>query len=133
VQLAAGWLLGSAVVSAQASMESGPNPCLRRSWIPLTPHSRAAIQITVAAAAAIAAGDALSGPRFYWALVLVYVAFMGANNVGEQVNRAAFRLGGTLLGIVFGSLLAHAVGHHTNWAIAVILVSLFGSLLCSPP
>ncbi|MDT5260312.1 MAG: hypothetical protein QOD10_5392, partial [Mycobacterium sp.] len=125
VQLAGGWLLGSAVVSAQASMESGPHPCRRRSWIPLTPHARAAIQITVAAAAAIAAGDALSGPRFYWALITVYVAFMGANNVGEQINRAAFRLGGTLLGIVLGSLLAHAVGHHTNWAIAVILVSLF--------
>jgi uncharacterized membrane protein YccC len=125
VQLAGGWLLGSAVVSAKASMESGPNPCRRRSWIPLTPHARAAIQITVAAAAAIAAGDALSGPRFYWALITVYVAFMGANNVGEQINRAAFRLGGTLLGIVLGSLLAHAVGHHTNWAIALILGSLF--------
>jgi hypothetical protein len=122
VHLAGGWLHGSATVSAQASKESGP-----RFWdrIRLEPHTRAAIQLTVGLAIATAAGDALSGSRFYWAVLAVFVALIGTNNTGEQSRKALFRVAGTVVGVVVGIALAQAVGHHTNWAIVVVLAAQF--------
>jgi hypothetical protein len=122
VPLIGGWLPGAAVVSAQASTTAGVR---RGHRIALPAYLRIAVQIGVGATAAIAAGDALSGPRFYWALLAVVVTFMGVSNSGEQARRALFRAAGTAVGIGVGSLAAHLVGHHSNWAIAVILVSIF--------
>jgi uncharacterized membrane protein YccC len=122
VRLAGGWLPGSAFASAQASTEIGPH---RWDRIRLKPHTRTAIQITVAGAIAVAAGDALSGPRFYWALIAVMITFLGTNNTGEQTRKATFRVAGTIVGVAIGIGLAHAVGHHTNWTIAVILLAMF--------
>jgi uncharacterized membrane protein YccC len=53
---------------------------------------------------------------------------MGAHNAGEQIRKALFRVVGTVIGIGVGSLLVSAVGHHTYWSIAIILVSLFFGL-----
>jgi uncharacterized membrane protein YccC len=53
---------------------------------------------------------------------------MGANNSGEQVRKAFFRVAGTVVGIAIGSLLVTAIGHHTYWSITVILVALFFGL-----
>ena len=50
---------------------------------------------------------------------------MGAHNAGEQIRKALFRVVGTVIGIGVGSLLVSAVGHHTLWSIALVLVSLF--------
>ena len=122
VLLFGGWLPGSAEVSADASVESG-----QRFWdrIVLAPYTRTAIQMGVAVGAAVALGDVVSGRRFYWAVIAAFITFMGANNAGEQVRKAAFRVAGTLVGIVIGSLLVDLVGHDTGWSLAVILVSLF--------
>jgi uncharacterized membrane protein YccC len=79
----------------------------------------------VAVAAAIVFGDLLSGRRFYWAVIAAFITFMGANNSGEQIRKALFRVVGTVVGIGIGSVLAHLVGHHAAWSIAIILVSLF--------
>ncbi len=122
VRLLGGQLPGSAQVSGTASVESGPWP---RSRIRLPSYSRAAIQLGVAVGAATALGDVLSGSRFYWAVIAAFVTFMGANNTGEQVRKAFFRVAGTAVGIVVGSLLANAVGHNAYWSIVVILASLF--------
>jgi uncharacterized membrane protein YgaE (UPF0421/DUF939 family) len=122
VALFGGWLPGSAQVSAAASIESG------RGWserIRIAPYTRTAIQMGVAAGGAIALGVVVSSYRFYWALIAAFITFMGANNSGEQVRKALFRVAGTVVGIVVGSLLVKAVGHHTYWSVAVILLALF--------
>jgi uncharacterized membrane protein YccC len=122
VMLFGGWLPGSAQVSAAASTESGT-----RRWdrIRLAPYTRAAIQVGIAVGAAIALGDLLSGRRFYWAVIAAFITFMGVNNSGEQARKALYRVAGTVVGIGIGSLVVDAVGNHTYWSIAVILVSLF--------
>jgi hypothetical protein len=122
VMLFGGWLPGSTQVSAVASLEAGSRPGDR---VRLAPYTRTAIQTGVAVGAAIALGDVLSGPRFYWAVLAVFMVFMGANNAGEQARRAVSRVVGTLIGIAIGSLAADAVGHHSYWSVAIILVSLF--------
>jgi uncharacterized membrane protein YccC len=82
--------------------------------------------MAVAVAAAIFFGDLLSGPRFFWAVITVFVIFTGTNNSGEQSIKAVFRAAGTAVGFILGSLLAHVAGHdHPYWALAVILLTLF--------
>jgi hypothetical protein len=44
---------------------------------------------------AIALGDELSGRRFHWAVIAAFITFMGANNAGQQVRKAVFRVVGT--------------------------------------
>jgi uncharacterized membrane protein YgaE (UPF0421/DUF939 family) len=125
VQLVGGWLPGSAMVSGAASLERGIRLADR---IRLPSYSRAAIQLGIAAGAAVALGDLLSGRRFYFAVIAAFVTWMGANNAGEQVLKAFFRIVGTLVGVVVGSLLVTAVGPNIAWSIAVILASLFFGL-----
>jgi uncharacterized membrane protein YccC len=125
VQLFGGWLPGSAVVSNAASLEQGTRLAGR---IRLPLYGRTAIQMGIAVGAAVAVGDLLSPHRFYWAMIAAFVAFMGANNVGEQIRKAFFRVAGTLAGVAAGSLLATAVGHHPYWSVAVILAALFFGL-----
>ena len=122
VRLFGGWLPGSAGVSSAASLEPGRRPGNR---VRLAGYTRTAIQMGIAVGAAIALGDLLSGRRFYWAVVAAFVAFMGANNTGEQIRKALFRVAGTVAGVAAGSLLVAAVGHHTGWSITVILAALF--------
>jgi uncharacterized membrane protein YgaE (UPF0421/DUF939 family) len=122
VRLFGGWLPGSAQVSASASSEPDRRRGQRHS---LAPYTRTAIQMGVAVGLAVVLGDVLSGRRFYWAVIAAFITFMGANNAGEQARKAIFRVVGTVVGIGIGSLLAHAIGHHTDWSIVVILVSLF--------
>ena len=122
VMLFGGWLPGSTQVSAAASLEGGSRLGDR---VRLAPYTRTAIQMGVAVGAAIALGDLRSAPRFYWAVIAVFIVFMGANNSGEQARKAVARVTGTVIGIAIGSLAANVVGHHTYWSIAIILVSLF--------
>jgi hypothetical protein len=122
VVLLGGWLPGSAYVSSTASLEGGTR------WgegAGLARYTRNAVQIGVAAGAAIVLGDLISPHRFYWAVLAAFITFMGAHNAGEQIRKAVLRVAGTVIGIGVGSLLVSAVGHHTSWSIAIVLVSLF--------
>jgi Fusaric acid resistance protein-like len=118
VKLTSGRLPGSAPASAQASAEAGPR---RGDRIRLSAPTRGVIQMAVAAAVAAAAGSAVSERRVYWALIAVLVIFIGVNNTREQVSKALHRAAGTLVGVVLGSVLARAVGSHTDWTVAVVL------------
>ena len=120
VQLFGGWLPGSTMVSADASTERGPRAVDR---VRLAPNVRVAIQLGVAVTGAILVGSVLSDRRFYWAVIAAFVTFMGANNAGEQVRKGLLRVGGTLVGVLVGSLLAHAIGHHTDLAVLTVLVA----------
>jgi uncharacterized membrane protein YccC len=122
VTLFGGWLPGSTVVSSIASNETGTG---LGGQARLKPWSRAAIQMGLALAIATLIGDVVSPSRYYWAVIAVFITFMGANTSGEQVRKALYRVSGTVVGIVVGSLAVDAVGHHTDWSLAVILVALF--------
>jgi hypothetical protein len=122
VVLLGGWLPGSANVSSAASLEGGAR-WGRAAGLPR--YTRNAIQIGIAAGAAIALGVLISPQRYYWAVLAAFITFMGAHNSGEQIRKALFRVAGTVIGIGVGSLLVSAVGHHTLWSIVLVLVSLF--------
>lgn len=121
VQLMGGWLPGSTMVSANASQELGPRAIDR---VRLAPNVRVAIQLGVAVSGAIVIGSVLSERRFYWAVIAAFVTFMGANNAGEQVRKGLLRVVGTLVGVFVGSLLAHAIGHHTDLAVLTVLLAI---------
>jgi uncharacterized membrane protein YccC len=53
-------------------------------------------------------------------VIAVFITFMDGNCAGEQIIKAANRVLETCVGIVLGSLLAHAIGPST-WSGAVIL------------
>ena len=118
-----GWLPGSAFIAGAASQERGGAGWRER--IRLAPYSRTAIQMGIAVGLAIIAGDALSGRRFYWAVIAAFITFMGANTAGEQVRKSVFRVAGTFLGVIVGAVLAHLVGDRVALQVAVVLVSLF--------
>lgn len=122
VMLAFGDLPGSAIVSAQTAGAATD----ARGWparVGLDPFGQAAMRLTIAVGAAGAVGSVLSERRFYWAVIAVFITFMGTNTSGEQVVKAANRVGGTVIGILIGSLLASAVGVST-WSIVVIIAAL---------
>lgn len=122
VTLAGGWLPGSQKVSATASTEAGPR------WIDrvtLEPYARVAIQMAVAVTATIIVGSLVSPQRFYWAVIATFVTFLGAHNAAEQVRKSAYRVLGTLIGVIVGVILAHLIGNHTRVSIMVILAALF--------
>jgi len=121
VSLASGWLPGSSAVSATASKEKTAQHLAMR----MDPSVRVGIQITVAAAVSVMLGAFISPDRFYWAVMATFVTFMGANNAAEHVRKGAFRVIGTVVGILLGAVLAHLVGDRVHLSIAVILVTLF--------
>jgi uncharacterized membrane protein YgaE (UPF0421/DUF939 family) len=118
-----GWLPGSAFIAGAASQERGGNGLIER--IRLAPYARIAIQMGIAVGAAIVVGDAISGRRFYWAVIAAFITFMGANTAGEQMRKSVFRVAGTVVGVIVGSVLAHLVGDVVWLQIVVIVVSLF--------
>jgi hypothetical protein len=118
-----GWLPGSAFVAGAASQERGGSGLIER--IRLAPYARIAIQMGIAVSLAIVAGDALSGRRFYWAVIAAFITFMGANTAGEQIRKSFLRIGGTFVGVIVGAVLAHLVGDRVLLQLAVVLVSLF--------
>jgi hypothetical protein len=118
-----GWLPGSATVAGAASQERGGSGLVER--IRLAPYARIAIQMGIAVGGSIIAGDALSGRRFYWAVIAAFITFMGANTAGEQLRKSVFRVAGTVIGVIAGSVLAHLVGDVVWAQIVVVLVSLF--------
>jgi uncharacterized membrane protein YccC len=117
-----GWLPGSSLVSAEASAEGGAG-LVRR--IRMAPYARFAIQMGIAVGVATAAGDALSGPRFYWAVIAAFITFFGTNTASEQLRKGLFRVAGTFIGVIVGSVLAHLAGDRLWLQIAVVLIALF--------
>ncbi len=120
VTLVFGDLPGSAMVSAKTAGQA-TNGRLAR--LGIDPFAQAAIRLAVAVGLAAAIGSIVSERRFYWAVIAVFITFMGTNTSGEQLVKAAHRVAGTLIGILIGSLLAHAVGV-SSWSIAVIIGAL---------
>ena len=123
VTLVAGSLPGSALVSAGAAAPGPDRRGSRLARLRLDAPAQFAIRVTLAAGAAAALGSVLSERRYYWAVLAVFVTYMGANTSGEQVTKAAWRIIGTLVGILIGGLLANVIGHST-WSLAIIILAL---------
>jgi uncharacterized membrane protein YccC len=137
------WRLGSAMTTLRAArpwdalppLESVPSGVSASSFRPggggalgvtgMAPDLRLAIQATIAVALSVAAGRAISGERWYWAVLAAFVVFVRATTVGETFSRAWQRILGTLLGVAIGLGVAAAVGHHPWTAAVVGLVAIF--------
>jgi uncharacterized membrane protein YgaE (UPF0421/DUF939 family) len=126
VALFGGWLPGSSAVAGVASTERGGSGLIER--IRMAPYARVAIQMGIAVGGAIVAGDALSGRRFYWAVIAAFITFMGTNTAGEQLRKSTFRVAGTIVGVIAGSVLAHLAGDRVWLQVLIILVALFCGL-----
>ncbi|MFD8571099.1 FUSC family protein [Streptomyces sp. NPDC059639] len=88
--------------------------------------TRQAVQATVGAGFALAAGQLLSDQRWYWAVGATWWVFVATTSRGETVVRGFRRFLGTVLGIVLGFAVAVPLHHDPVVAAAVIAVSVFG-------
>lgn len=123
IGLNSGFLPGSVTASTAASTTPGRGGLLDRAAMPT--YVRASIQAGVAGSIAVVVGDLLSGPRLYWAVLSTFLAFMATTNSGEQVRKALFRVGGTVVGIVVGDLLVRVTGGQVWLSLGIVLVALF--------
>ncbi|GAB3145609.1 FUSC family protein [Amycolatopsis stemonae] len=89
-------------------------------------RTRSAIQAVVGGGLAVLGGELVSHQRWYWAVLTVFVVFIGASSAGATFVKGVRRLGGTLIGIVSGVLLASLVAGNTPATLALILVCVFG-------
>ncbi|WP_410615267.1 FUSC family protein [Amycolatopsis sp. lyj-109] len=89
-------------------------------------RTRSAIQAVVGGGLAVLGGTLVSHQRWYWAVLTVFVVFIGASSAGATFVKGVRRLGGTLIGIVGGVLLAVGVGGNTAATLGLILVCVFG-------
>lgn len=96
------------------------------------PTTRAAVQVAVGSALAIAGGELLSSQRWYWAVLTCWIVFINTASTGEILVKGYRRLLGTVLGVVAGIGLAGLVGHHTWTAFALVLVFIFAMFYTAP-
>lgn len=93
----------------------------------LRPTTRQAIQVAIAAALAIIAGELVSPARWYWAVIAAFVVFAGTTSWGETLTKGWARLFGTVLGVPSGVLVATMVSGHTAVSVVLIFVCLFSA------
>ncbi|MGA2014945.1 MAG: hypothetical protein ABSH51_31065 [Solirubrobacteraceae bacterium] len=91
-----GNLSGSFLAGAAAA---GPDGSLR-ARLDLDAPAQTGVRIAVAVAIASAAASILSERRVHWAVIAVFIAFMGATISGEQIAKAVNRVLGTIVGIL---------------------------------
>jgi uncharacterized membrane protein YccC len=124
---AARWLRGAVserrlpAPAAPAPLAQAPGP---------SPHglrhpTRQALQVTIAAALAMAAGARLSSTRWFWAVIAAFVVFTNATTVADTVARAWLRVLGTVLGAGGGILLGAAVAGHPRLQLAAAFTCIF--------
>ncbi|WP_020673358.1 FUSC family protein [Amycolatopsis nigrescens] len=94
-------------------------------------QTRSAIQAVLGGGLAVLGGELVSHQRWYWAVLTVFVVFIGTSTAGATFVKGARRLAGTLIGIVGGVLLALLVGGSVPATIALILVCVFGMVYMS--
>jgi uncharacterized membrane protein YccC len=121
VTLMMGNVPGSAAVARDVRARGGRwNPLAR-----LDMTTRQAVQVAIAGALAIGAGQALSSRRYYWAVIAAFVVFTGTATRSETLIKAANRVVGTLAGLGVALVLAHVTAGNDVAILAVILGSLF--------
>jgi len=124
---AARWLRG-AVPERRLPAPAAPAPIAQAQGP--SPHglrhpTRQALQATIAAALAMAAGARLSSTRWFWAVIAAFVMFTNATTVADTVARAWLRVLGTVLGAAGGILLGAAVAGHPRLQLAAAFTCIF--------
>ena len=89
------------------------------------PVIRSAIQITVAASAAMAFGLMLSRDRWFWAVMTAFLIFTNTKSRGDAAIRALQRSIGTLLGIGIGLVVATYIGPQPLVAVPLVAICIF--------
>ena len=87
---------------------------------------RIALRVTLASGLAMAGGMAVSPQRWFWAVITVYVVFLNARSRGDMIYKGVQRVGGTLLGLVAGVMLAVMLAGHAVLLTAMLLGAVFG-------
>jgi uncharacterized membrane protein YccC len=116
-ELFAGFLPGSAVTVGPMVAPEGATSLL------LT--TRQALQIALAGGLSIALGDALSGQRWYWAVLACFLAFTGTATAAETIRKGMQRTVGTVVGVVVALVVVPLIGSSTTVSLVVILVAIF--------
>jgi uncharacterized membrane protein YccC len=87
---------------------------------------RSAVQVTLAALAAMLGGMALAPERWFWAVITVYIVFLNTRTRGDTIYRALHRISGTLIGLFGGLALATFVAGHVMSECIIMLAAIFG-------
>jgi uncharacterized membrane protein YccC len=96
----------------------------------LSPNTRQVIQVTIAGALAIVAGELLSPSHWYWALIATFVIYLGTSTRGQTLTKGWQLVVGTVIGVGIATLIASLVGGNVVASLALIFVALFtGSYL----
>ena len=94
-------------------------------WSRRSLNTRLCLQVAVAGSIAVFAGDLLSGKRYYWAVLACFLVLTGTFTTGEIAAKGAYRVLGTVAGLIAATITVHLTGHHDSAIIAVILVCVF--------
>ncbi len=122
VTLFAGNLPGSAAVASSVFEDDRSHGWWSPARLKLT--TRQAVQAALAAALAIIVGESISPQRYYWAVIAAFIAFTGASNSGETLQRSVARVVGTMAGLVGAIALAHV----TTGRPVAVLTALFACI-----
>lgn len=91
----------------------------------LRPTTVLALQVGLAASAAMAAGQALSSSRWHWAVITALTMFVGTKSRGDALSNGWQTLAGTVVGVVAGVLLAAALAGDPVQSAVLALVAFF--------
>ncbi|MEU6641748.1 FUSC family protein [Saccharomonospora sp. NPDC046836] len=114
--------------TAEASVPDEPEPAATPVFV-YDNRTRSAVQAVVAGSLAVIGGELVSPQRWYWAVLTVFVVFLGTASAGATLVKGARRLGGTLVGIFAGAVCALLVTGNTVATVVLILVCVFGTTL----
>ncbi|MCW0213865.1 MAG: FUSC family protein [Pseudonocardia sp.] len=120
-------LFGGAMPGAAKTVQEMLDGSGGRWWTRLSLSTRQAVQVGIATALAIAVGDAVSGQRYYWAVLAAFIAFTGTATSAETVAKAVNRVLGTLIGIGLAIPLVALTGHSIEVGLPIALLSIFGA------
>jgi uncharacterized membrane protein YccC len=87
--------------------------------------TRQSVQVGVAGALAIVAGELISPTRWYWAAITAFVIYAGTVSRGETLSKGWQRVLGTVGGVVAGVLVAVLVGGDSTISLVLIGVCIF--------
>lgn len=91
----------------------------RLSWLHAT-------RATTAAVIAMLIGHSLSPERWFWAVISVFVVFLGTRSRADTIHRGLERMGGTIAGALVSALLAIWLHDTLSGMIAAMVLCAFG-------
>ncbi|MDX3071531.1 FUSC family protein [Streptomyces sp. NPDC088354] len=115
-----------------AARAPGPVPVLPQGRGLRRPTTRQAFQALLAAGIAVAAGQALSQDRWYWAVGTVWWIFVNTASRGETLIRGFRRMLGTVAGILGGLAVALPLHGAPAPTAALLAVCVFGIFWTAP-